>query len=81
MANSRNDFCSNIGVKLCNDIPDTENELLNGDYDINPTVATFLFTPIESEQVIKAMCKFKTSQERQGLYEISSFFLKLECLS
>ena len=75
MANSMNDFFSSIGVKLCNDIPNTENDLLNGDYDINPTAATFLFTPIESEQVIKAMRKFKTSQG-QGLDEISSFFLK-----
>ena len=75
MANSMNDFFSSIGVKLCNDIPDTENDLLNGDYDINPTAATFLFTPIESEQAIKAMRKFKTSQG-QGLDEISSFFLK-----
>ena len=55
MANSMNEFFSNIGVKLCKDIPDTENDLLNGDYDINPTKATILFTPIESEQVITAM--------------------------
>ena len=32
MANSMNDFFSNICVKLCNDISDTGNDLLNGDY-------------------------------------------------
>ena len=58
-------------------IPDKENDLLNGDYDINPTAATFLFTPIESEEVIKAMGILETSQG-QGLNEISSFFLKAE---
>ena len=75
MANSMNHFFSNIGVKLCNDIPDTHNNLLNGDYDVNPTKATFLFIPIESEQVITAVRKFKTSQGH-GLNEISTFFLK-----
>ena len=70
-----NDFFRNIGINWSKDIPDTENDLLNGDYDINPTKATFLFTPIESEQVITAMRKFKTSQGH-GLDEISSFFLK-----
>ena len=49
--------------------------VLNGDYDINPTKATILSTPLESEQVITAMRKFKTSQGH-GLDEISSFFLK-----
>ena len=61
MANSMNDVFSNIGVKLSKDIPDTENNLLNGDYDINPTKATVFFTPIESGQAITAMRKFKTS--------------------
>ena len=75
MANSMNDFFSNIGVKLSKDIPDTENNLLNGDYDINPTKATMFFTPIESGQVITEMRKFKTSQGH-GLDEISSYFLK-----
>ena len=53
----------------------TENDLLNGDYDINPTKATFLFTPIQSVQVTKAMLKFKTSQGH-GMDEFASFFLK-----
>ena len=75
MANSTNDFFSNVGDKLSKDIPNTENDLLNGDYDVNPSKATFLFTPIEPEQVMKAMGKFKTSQGH-GLDQISSFFLK-----
>ena len=75
MANSMNDFFSNIGVKLSEDVPDTVNDLLNGDYDINPTKATIFFTPIESGQVITAMRKFKTSQGH-GLDAISSYFLK-----
>ena len=66
MAYSMNDFFSNICVKLSKDIPDTEND---GDYDINPTKATMFFKPIESEQVITAMRKFKTSQGH-GLDEI-----------
>ena len=69
MAYSMNDFFSNICVKLSKDISDTENDLLTGDYDINPTKATMFFKPIESEQVITAMRKFKTSQGH-GLDEI-----------
>ena len=75
VAGSVNDPFIYIGVKLCNDILDIESDLLNSDYDINQTNATFFFTPIESEQVITAMCKFKTSQ-KQGLAEISGFLLK-----
>ena len=45
MANSMNHFFSNIGVKLCNDIPDTENNLLNGDYDSTQQKPPFCLHP------------------------------------
>ena len=68
MANSMNDFFSNIGDKLSKDIPSTENDLLNGDYDVKPSKATFC---LHTEQVIKAMRKFKTTQGH-GLNQIST---------
>ena len=66
-----NFFC-NVGNELCKDIPDTDNGLLKGEYTINPTNATFIFSPVVSKQVILAMNKFKTSNGF-GLDEISSF--------
>ena len=75
IANSMNEFFCNVGNELCKDIPDTENGLLKGEYTINPTNATFIFSPVVSKQVMLAMSKFKTSNGF-GLDEISSFFLK-----
>ena len=70
-----NDFFCNVGNELCKDIPDIENGLLKGEQVINPTNATFIFSPVVFKQVILAMNKFKTSHGF-GLDEISSFFLK-----
>ena len=67
-------FCS-VGDKLSNKIPDKENSLLKGDYDINPTAARFAISPIQPQELIKAMNKFKTSHG-SGLDGISSFLLK-----
>ena len=43
MANSMNEFFSNIGVKLSKDTSDTDKYLLSDDYAINLTKATCLF--------------------------------------
>ena len=75
IANSMNEFFCNVGNELCKDIPDTENGLLKDEYTINPTNATFIFSPVVSKQVMLAMSKFRTSNGF-GLGEISSFFLK-----
>ena len=75
IANSMNDFFCNVGNELCKDIPDIENGLLKGEQVINPTNATFIFSPVVFKQVILAMNKFKTSHGF-GLDEISSFFPK-----
>ncbi len=37
IADLMNDFFSSISGKLSKNIPNTENDLLNGDYDINLT--------------------------------------------
>ena len=76
IANSMNEFFCNVGSELCKDIPNTENGLLKGEYAINPTNATFSFSPVVSKQVSLAMNKFRTSNGF-GLDEISSFFLKI----
>ena len=70
-----NEFFCNIGNELYKDIRDTENGLLKGEYTINSTKATFIFSPVVSRQVILAMKKFKTSNGF-GLDEISSILLK-----
>ena len=51
----------NVGDELCKGIPDTESGFLLGDYAINPSNATFIFTPMVSEQVALAMSKFQLS--------------------
>ena len=75
IAKSMNEYFCSIGDKLSNKIPDMENALLKGDYDINPTAARFTFSPMQPQKLMKAMNKFKTSQG-SGLDRISSFFLK-----
>ena len=50
-----NEFFCNVGSELCKDIPDTENGLLKGAYAINPTNATFSFSPVVSKQVSLAI--------------------------
>ena len=46
IANSMNECFRNVGSKLCEDIPDTENSFLKGEYAINPTNATFSFSHV-----------------------------------
>ena len=75
IANSMNDYFCSVGDKLSKKIPDKENSFLKGDYDINPTAARFAFSPMQPQEVIKAMNKFKTSHG-SGLDGISSFLLK-----
>ena len=75
IANLMNDYFCSIGDKLSKKIPDKENSLLKGEYDINPTSACFTFSPMQPQELVKAMNKFKTSHG-SGLDGISSFFLK-----
>ena len=75
IANRMNNYFCSVGDKLSNKIPDKENSLLKGDYDINPTAAHFAFSPIQPQELIKAMNKFKTSHG-SGLDGISSFLPK-----
>ena len=76
IASSMNQFFCTVGEKLSNDIPETENPLLNDEYIVNPKNATFSFAPVTPKQLIETMGKFKTSQG-SGLDCISSFFLKV----
>ena len=76
IANSMNQFFYTIGENLSNDIPETKNPLLNGEYIVNPINATFSFAPVTPKQLIETMGKFKTSQGF-GLDSMSSFFLKV----
>ena len=46
IANSMNQFFCTFGEKLSNDIPETENPLLNDEYIANPKNATFSFAPV-----------------------------------
>ena len=57
-----NQFFCTVGEKLSNDIPETENPLLNDEYSVNPKNATFSFAPVTPKQLIETMGKFKTSQ-------------------
>ena len=75
IANSMNEYLCSVGDKLSRKIPDKENNLLKGDHDINPTAAHFTFSPMQPQEFVKAMNKFKTSHE-SDLDQISSFFLK-----
>ena len=59
-------FCS-AADKLNKKIADKENSLLKGDYDINPTAARFPFSPMQPQEKIKAMNKFKTSGRNANL--------------
>ena len=76
IANSMNQFFCTVGEKLSNDIPETINPLLKGEYIVNPQNATFSFIPVTPKQLIETMGKFKTSQG-SGLDGISNFFLKV----
>ena len=67
-------FCS-VGDKLSRKIPDEENTLLKEDHDVNLTAARFTFSPMQPQEFLKTINKFKTSQG-SGLDRISSFFLK-----
>ena len=78
IANAMNKYFCSVGDKLSRKIPDEENTLLNGDHDINPTAASFTFSPMQPQELLKAINKFKTSQG-SGLDQISSFFSRQEC--
>ena len=75
LANKMNDYFRSVGDKLSNKIPYKENSLLKGDYDINPSAARFTFSPMQPQELIKAINKFKSSHG-SGLDGISSFLLK-----
>ena len=70
-----NDYFSSVGDKLSNKIPDKENSLLKGDYDINPTATRFAFSPIQPQELIKAVNTF-TTLHGSGLDGICSFLRK-----
>ena len=61
IANSMNQYFCNVGDELCKDIPDTDNGLLLGEYAINTSNATVIFTPVLSKQVALAINRFNTS--------------------
>ena len=75
IANSMNEYFCSVADQAEQKIPDRENALLKGDHDINPTAARFTFSPMQPQELQKAMNKFKTSHG-SGLDRISSFFLK-----
>ena len=75
IANAMNEYFCSVGDKLSRKIPDKENTLLRGDHDINPTAARFTFSPMQPQELLKAINKFKTLQG-SGLDGILSFFLK-----
>ena len=80
LANKMNDYFRSVGDKLSNKIPYKENSLLKGDYDINPSAARFTFSPMQPQELIKAINKFKSSHG-SGLDGISSFCLRPGCQS
>ena len=76
IADSMNDYFSNIRCKLCSKVPNIENPLLKGDYPINENHARSHFHMICPEYLSKIMIKFKTSHS-SGVDGISSSFLKI----
>ena len=79
IANAMNQFFCTVGEKLSNDIPETENPLLNDEYIVNPKNATFSFAPVTPKQLIETR---ESSRPLRALALIVSqaFFLKSGCL-
>ena len=67
IANSMNKSFCDVGNVLSKNIPDTKNGLLKGENIINPTNATFIFSPVTPEQLILPINRFKTSNGLQGI--------------
>ena len=75
IANKRNDYFCSVGDKLSNKSPYKETSLLKGDYDINPSATHFIFSPMQPQELLKAINKCKSSHGL-GLDGVSSFLLK-----
>ena len=76
MADTMNNFFCNIEDKLCSNIPDTVNPLLNGDYSASNDSARFEFRMISPDDLVDEMAKFKKPNSF-GVNGISSFFSRL----
>ena len=68
-------FCS-VGKALAEEIEDTPNPLLSGEYQLNQGNLMFEFKPIGLQDIREAIGKIKTTMG-SGVDGISSFFLKV----
>ena len=73
IADSMNKYFRNIGEQLKKDIPYKLKSFLSN--QIHAPDRSFIFTSINTEHIIKAISKFRSSRGF-GLDNISSFFLK-----
>ena len=71
-------FCS-VGKALAEEIEDTPNPLLSGEYQLNQGNLMFEFKPIGLQDIREAIGKIKTTMG-SGVDGISSFFSK-SCLA
>ena len=76
ISNTMNDYFSTIGQELADEIDQSPNPLLVGDYMINEGNKTMKFTTISEQHIRDAIDKTKTSKGF-GNDNISSYFLKL----
>ena len=71
----KSSFCS-VGKHLADKIDATPNPLLSGNFDMNKPKAKCRFRTIHVQEIRDAFAKLKTANSF-GVYNISSFFLKL----
>ena len=71
-----NQYFSSVGTTLAEEIEDSPNPLLSGEYHLNTRNSIFKFSPLRVRDVSVAIDKVKTSKG-YGTDGISSYFLKL----
>ena len=76
IAESMNQYFCTIGQKFNEKIPHAENPLLRGDFSLNRYSTKFQFRAIYPADLMKAMQEFNVSKSF-GIYDISSYFLKI----
>ena len=71
-----NQYFSSVGTSLAEEIEDSPNPLLSGEYHLNTRNSILKFSPLQVRDVREAIDKAKTSKG-YGTDRISSYFLKL----
>ena len=77
ISDNMNQYFSSVGTTLAEEIEDSPNPLLSGEYHLNTRNSIFKFSPLQARDVREAIDKIKTSKG-YGTDRISSYFLKLE---